>query len=124
MEDIDAAFTRGITREGGKSEDPAKPGETGVTLSGLLNAIDGVAATLRTNLAIAGEVRALSSQARLSALVIVLAPLALSFLATTADGGTAAFLLGKPLGLLCLVAGLGLDGVGWLWMRRIVASVA
>lgn len=87
-------------------------------------AIDGVAATLRTNLGIAGEVRALSSQARLSALVIVLAPIAFAVLAASSDGGTAAFLLRTPPGLLCLALGLGLDALGWLWMRRIVAAVA
>ena len=87
-------------------------------------AVDGVAATLRTNLAITGEVRALSSQARLSALVIVLAPIAFSFLAATTDGTTASFLLGTPFGLVCLALGLGLDAAGWLWMRRITTVVA
>jgi tight adherence protein B len=87
-------------------------------------AIDGVTATIRTNLAIAGEVRALSSQARLSALVIALAPIAFSFLAFTTDGTTASFLLGTPLGLVCVVLGLGLDAVGWFWMRRLTAAVA
>lgn len=87
-------------------------------------AVDGVAATLRTNLAIAGEVRALSSQARLSALVIALAPLAFAFLAATTDGSTASFLLRTPLGVACLLLGLVLDAIGWLWMRRITAAVA
>lgn len=87
-------------------------------------AVDGVTATLRTNLAIAGEVRALSSQARLSALVIALAPIAFSFLAFSTDSSTAAFLLRTPLGLACLLGGLGLDAIGWFWMRRLTASVA
>lgn len=87
-------------------------------------AVDGVAATLRTNLGIAGEVRALSSQARLSALVIVLAPIAFAVLAAATDGSTATFLLGTRFGLLCVAAGLGLDGLGWWWMRRILAVVA
>ena len=87
-------------------------------------AIDGVAATLRTNLGIAGEVRALSSQARLSALVIVLAPIAFALLAATSDGTTATFLLGTPFGWTCLAIGLGLDAVGWLWMRRLTEVVA
>lgn len=87
-------------------------------------AIDGVTATLRTNLGIAGEVRALSSQARLSALVIVLAPIAFSFLAATSDGTTAAFLLGTPVGWVCLAAGLGLDAIGWLWMRTLTEVAA
>lgn len=87
-------------------------------------AIDGVSATLRTNLGIAGEVRALSSQARLSALVIVLAPIAFSFLAATSDGTTATFLLGTPIGWLCLAIGLGLDAIGWCWMRKLTEVVA
>ena len=87
-------------------------------------AIDGVAATLRINLAIAGDVRALASQARMSALVIVLAPVAFTMLATGTDDRTAAFLFRTPFGLLCLVLGLGLDALGWLWMRRITAGVA
>jgi tight adherence protein B len=87
-------------------------------------AIDGVAATLRVHLAIAGEVRALSSQARMSALVIVLAPVAFTFLAASSDHRTASFLFATPFGWLCLVLGLGLDAVGWMWMRRITAVVA
>lgn len=84
-------------------------------------AVDGVAATLRTNVAIAGEVRALSSQARMSALVIALAPLAFTLLAATSDGRTATFLLRTPVGLACLCTGLGLDLVGGLWMHRLSA---
>ena len=87
-------------------------------------AVDGVAATLRTNLAIAAEVRALSSQARLSALVIALAPVAFSLLAFTTDPATASFLLRTPLGLGCLASGLALDAAGWLWMRSLTAAVA
>jgi tight adherence protein B len=86
-------------------------------------AIDGVAATLRTNVAIAGEVRALSSQARMSALVIALAPIAFMLMAASSDGRTATFLLRTPIGLACLCAGLGLDLVGGLWMRKITAIV-
>ena len=52
-------------------------------------AVDGVAETIRGRLAVGAEVRALSAQARLSALVIVLAPLAFSALAVASDGGTA-----------------------------------
>jgi tight adherence protein B len=87
-------------------------------------AIDGVAATLRTNLGIAAEVRALSSQARLSALVIVLAPVAFSLMAATSDATTATFLFRTPFGLVCLALGLGLDLLGWLWMRALTDVVA
>lgn len=82
-------------------------------------AIDGVAATVRSRLAVGREVRALSSQARLSGVVITLAPLGFSALAAASDGRAAGFLLRTPLGLLCLVAGLGLDAVAALWMMRL-----
>jgi tight adherence protein B len=85
-------------------------------------AVDGVAATLRSNLAVAGEVRAQSSQARLSGLVIALAPLAFGALAAGTDRRTATFLLRTRFGLACLVIGLALDAVAAWWMHRITEA--
>jgi tight adherence protein B len=82
-------------------------------------ALDGVAASVRARLGVVREVRALSSQARLSALVIGGAPLAFAVLAAGADGEGARFLLRTPLGLGCLSGGLLLDAVGALWMHRL-----
>jgi len=84
-------------------------------------AVDGVAATLRARLAVAGEVRALSSQARASAAVIALAPVAFMVLAAASDTRTALFLFRSPAGLACLAAGVLLDGAGALWMHRLAA---
>jgi tight adherence protein B len=86
-------------------------------------ALDGLAATLRANGAVAGELRAQTSQARLSGVVIALAPLAFGALAVSTDPRTAGFLFRTPIGLSCLVAGLALDGVAAWWMHRITASV-
>ena len=61
----------------------------------------------------------MSSQARLSALVIGVAPIAFAVLAAGMDGEGARFLLRTPLGLACLAVGLGLDGLGALWMHRL-----
>ena len=83
-------------------------------------AVDGVASTLRDRLAVAAEVRALSSQARMSALVIGLAPIAFGAFAIATDPRTGAFLFHTPLGLTLVAAGCGLDAVGWLWMQRLV----
>lgn len=82
-------------------------------------AIDGVAATLRSELALAAEVRALSSQARYSALVLVAAPVVFALLASAADGSAASFLFRTPAGWACLTSGLALDGIAALWMRRL-----
>lgn len=86
-------------------------------------AVDGVAATVRERLAVAAELRALSSQARISALVIGLAPIGFGAFAAATDPRTSEFLLHTPAGLILLVAGLVLDGLGWLWMQRL-AKVA
>lgn len=82
-------------------------------------AVDGVAATLRDRLAVAAEVRALSSQARVSAVVIGLAPVAFGGFAATTDPRTAQFMFHTPAGLVLLAVGIALDGLGWLWMQRL-----
>ena len=82
-------------------------------------AVDGVAATVRERLAVAAELRALSSQARISALVIGLAPIGFGAFAAATDPRTSQFLLHTPAGLILLVAGLVLDALGWLWMQHL-----
>jgi tight adherence protein B len=81
-------------------------------------AVDGVASTLRSRLAVAAEVRALSSQARASAAVIALAPLAFGTAAGLTDARTAAFFT-TPLGLTLLALGLALDALGAWWMSHL-----
>jgi tight adherence protein B len=82
-------------------------------------AVDGVAATLRDRLGVAAEVRALSAQARLSAVVIGLAPVVFGAFAAATDPRTATFVFHTVPGVVLLAAGLGLDGLGWLWMSRL-----
>ncbi|HEX6596550.1 MAG TPA: type II secretion system F family protein [Acidimicrobiales bacterium] len=82
-------------------------------------AVDGVATTLRDRMAVAAEVRALSSQARVSAVVIGLAPVAFGGFAATTDPRTAQFMFHTPAGLMLLAVGVILDGLGWLWMQRL-----
>jgi tight adherence protein B len=82
-------------------------------------AVDGVAATLRERLAVVSEVRALTSQTRASMLVIALSPLVFCAFASMTDPRTASFLFRTPIGLGCLAAGLTLDVIGALWMRRL-----
>ena len=87
-------------------------------------AVDGVAATLRERLAVAGEVRALTSQTRASMLLIAAAPLAFCAFASATDPRTSMFLFRTPAGWACLAAGIGLDTVGALWMRRLCRVTA
>ena len=86
-------------------------------------AVDGVAATVRERLAVAAELRALSSQARISALVIGVAPVGFGAFAAATDPRTSQFLLHTSAGLVLLVVGLVLDALGWLWMQRLAKVV-
>ncbi|HEX3393727.1 MAG TPA: type II secretion system F family protein [Acidimicrobiales bacterium] len=81
--------------------------------------VDGVAATLRDRLGLLAEVRALSSQARISALVISLAPLGFGAFAAATDPRTSTFLFHTAAGFVLLAAGGLLDGLGWAWMNRL-----
>ena len=91
----------------------------------MARAVDRIAATLRERRELQGEVRALATQARTSA---------------GGAGGRSARLHGpgeppsnrvpwrswsrRPLGLVCLVLGLGLDALGAVWMARITRRAA
>jgi tight adherence protein B len=86
-------------------------------------AVDGVATTIRERLAVAAEARALASQARMSALVIGIAPIGFGVFAASTDPRTAQFLLHTSAGIALLAAGLTLDGLGWLWMNRLCRVV-
>jgi tight adherence protein B len=86
-------------------------------------ALDGVAATLRERRAAAADAAVQSAQARLSAIVIALLPLAFALWSVLADPRVAGFLVTTPAGLLCLSAGLMLDGIGVWWMTRLLRSV-
>jgi tight adherence protein B len=85
-------------------------------------AVDQVAATLRERLALADELRAQSSQARLSALVLVVCPAVFAALAASVDPRVVAFLVTHPFGWGCLAIGLALEVVGGWWMARITGG--
>ena len=85
--------------------------------------VDGVADTIRSDLAVQAEVRALAAQAQMSAVLVAALPVAFGALAGVLDPQAVAFLLEPGLGLWCLVIGLALDGAGFWWMRRIGRSV-
>ena len=85
-------------------------------------ALDGLAAGLRDRHDAAGEVAALSAQARLSAIVVGAAPLVSLSLSLLVDPRVAPTLIGTAPGRSCLLAGIALEGLAGLWMLRIVRS--
>ncbi len=86
------------------------------------DAIDGLAASLREHRSAAADARALSAQARLSAIVVGAAPVGYLALSAVIDPGSVDVLVGTAVGRVCLVVGLVLELAAVLWMRRIVGS--
>jgi tight adherence protein B len=87
-------------------------------------ALDGLAATLRAREVGRRDVVALSAQARVSAVVVGAAPVAFLLFGSATDPRSLETLLGTAPGRACLVAGLLLETLGALWMRRIVRPAA
>jgi tight adherence protein B len=84
------------------------------------DALDGLAASLRERLGALAEARALSSQARLSAVVVGGAPIAYLAFSAVVDPSSVDVLVGTEIGRVCLVLGLGCEVLAALWMRRIL----
>ena len=87
-------------------------------------AVDQISTTLRERRELQGEVRALATQARTSAAVLAIAPLAFTVLVSTIEPRAVGFLVTTPLGLVCLVLGLGLEALGAIWMNQITRRAA
>jgi tight adherence protein B len=85
-------------------------------------ALDGLARSVRDQLAAQADAAALSAQARMSAVVVGGAPIAYLVFSSMIDGNATRALLGSAAGRLCCGVGFLLEGLGALWMRRIVAS--
>jgi tight adherence protein B len=87
-------------------------------------ALEQLAVGLRDELGVRAECRALSTQARASAFVLVGAPFGFLLFTTTLDPGRTAALVALPLARAAIVAGLLLDALGAWSMRRIVQAAA
>lgn len=96
----------------------------GATGGRLADALDSVAATVATQLELDAERRALSSQARASAALLVLAPIGFSLIAAVIDPRVGRGLVATPIGLVSVLVAVGLDVLGWRWMSAIVRSAA
>jgi len=84
--------------------------------------LEGLAASLRVDESVAGEARALSAQARLSAVVVGLAPLAYLAFSAMAGPASARVLVTTNAGRICLGVGLLLEGLAAVWMRALVRT--
>jgi tight adherence protein B len=91
--------------------------ETGGAIAVVL---DGVAETLRDRLHLEREVAALASQARASALVLIVAPIGFAILMSGVDPRITHVQFGTPLGWICCLVGIVLDLLGGVWMARMI----
>lgn len=81
--------------------------------------LDRAAAALRLRAVDRDERRSHSAQARLSAHVLTVVPLVMLTMLLIADRDVRAVVV-RPVGTTCVVAGLALNGAGWLWMHRMI----
>lgn len=93
------------------------------TGAALADALDRTAEVIRERRELASELNALTAQSRASALLVAAAPVAFLAVFGLTDPGSLGVLVTSPLGWVCLLAGIGLDGIGFWWMRRLVGTV-
>lgn len=86
-------------------------------------ALEHLAAGTREALAVRAEVYALSTQARVSAYVVALAPVGFVAFSVVVDPGSATALVATPVARIAVVVGLALDAIAAWWMRSIVAGI-
>lgn len=85
--------------------------------AGMGRALAGVNQSLRDRAALRDEVVGLASQATASMHALVFLPVGFVAFDALAGGSALAFLFGKSLGRVCLIAGCVLNVIGWVWMR-------
>lgn len=89
----------------------------------LATALASISAAIRQRQAQAREVDALVSQARLSAMVLVVLPVGVLPLLDVLGAVTIRDVLSDPVSRLAVISGVGLDLLGLTWMRRLVARI-
>jgi tight adherence protein B len=86
------------------------------------DALDSLATSVREQAGIVAEAHALSAQARYSAIVMTLGPIAYLAFTAIVDRRTVSALLGTTAGRCCALAGVALELAGATWMRRVLAE--
>jgi tight adherence protein B len=85
--------------------------------------IEDVASAIRARQQVEREAHALAAQARLSAVVVGLAPVGFMTVMCLTDARNAHVLFGTPIGIACVATGITLDAIGAHWMHRMSKAV-
>ena len=85
----------------------------------MASSLDRAAASIRQRQALSDEIRALTSQTRMSSLVVALAPVGFGAIMASVDREALQVLFTTPVGLISLLTGLILECLGVWWMSRL-----
>jgi tight adherence protein B len=77
-------------------------------------------ATLREREALAGQIRALSAEGRLSAYILIALPILLFMFMIFVSNDYIRLLWSRPIGVITLIVSVVLMVIGWFWMRRVI----
>lgn len=91
--------------------------QTGGNLAGLIDLLSG---RILQRLHFRSEVRAMTAQGRLSGLVVAVAPLAFFLLLSLGSRQQMQLVYSTPVGWGLLAVGLTMNGLGLLWIRRVL----
>jgi tight adherence protein B len=86
----------------------------------LAGALDEVTRTIRHRLAVRRELRALSAQGRMSALILASLPIAFSLVLMAASGDELVPVYHSAAGQAMLAIGLAMEAAAFVWMRRVL----
>lgn len=86
----------------------------------LPDALDSLSHTLRERRSVVREVRSLTAQARLSGAILGLLPIGFFVFLSVTSRGDMVDALTSPMGRTSIVVGLFLQGVAFLWIRRLL----
>lgn len=87
----------------------------------LAEVLDGISHTIRERVRIKGEIRSLTAEGRLSAIILSLLPVAMALLLFIINPEYMITLIQEPIGIVMLIAAVVLQLVGMYFIRKIVA---
>ncbi|TQM64549.1 tight adherence protein B [Humibacillus xanthopallidus] len=76
--------------------------------------------TLREREQLAGQIRALSAEGRLSAYILIALPIFLFIFMVFVSNDYIRLLWSRPIGVITLIVSVVLMVIGWFWMRRVI----
>lgn len=86
----------------------------------LADVLDGVGHTIRQRSQLRGQVKALSAEGKLSAIILIALPFALIFMISLSNPGYVSLLFTHPVGIVLSIIAVLLLIVGALWLRKTV----